>query len=168
MRKKRSPIWNMAKVDLATLVQNSSSFSTILRHFGLNNIGGNINTLKTRLDSEDINYSHIKSGRGSNAGRMFNSCAVPLEQVMVENSNYSRCFLKKRIIKDGIIEYVCDICQSGPSWNDKRLVLVLDHINGVRNDNRKENLRFLCPNCNSQSDTFAGRRKQYGKKTIFV
>jgi 5-methylcytosine-specific restriction endonuclease McrA len=43
--------------------------------------------------------------------------------------------------------------------------MVLDHINGIPNDNRIENLRFLCPNCNSQTDTFAGRNTNRNKKS---
>jgi len=46
----------------------------------------------------------------------------------------------------------------GPMWNDKPLVLQIDHINGVSNDNRIENLQILCPNCHTQTVTFAGRR----------
>jgi hypothetical protein len=45
----------------------------------------------------------------------------------------------------------------GPNWNNKGLVLQLDHINGVHNDNRVENLRILCPNCHSQTDTFCAK-----------
>ena len=50
------------------------------------------------------------------------------------------------------------------SWHGKPLSLVLDHINGIFNDNRKKNLRFLCPNCNSQTVTFAGKKLR-NKKT---
>jgi 5-methylcytosine-specific restriction endonuclease McrA len=45
-------------------------------------------------------------------------------------------------------------------WNGIPLVLVLDHINGKNNDNRQNNLRLLCPNCNSQQSTFAGKNKK--------
>ena len=45
-------------------------------------------------------------------------------------------------------------------WNGKPLVLILDHINGNAEDNRYENLRFVCPNCNSQLPTFTGRNKK--------
>jgi hypothetical protein len=54
----------------------------------------------------------------------------------------------------------CEICEIGSSWNNKPLVLQLDHINGINNDNRLENLRLLCPNCHSQTDTFSGKHKR--------
>ena len=79
---------------------------------------------------------------------------------MTENSTYSRNHLKKRLIKNGILENKCDICGLLPEWQEQKLVMVLDHINGIRNDNRKENLRLLCPNCNSQQSTFAGKRNK--------
>lgn len=83
--------------------------------------------------------------------------AIPLEEAMVENSTYQRGALKRRLICEGLIENECSICAAKPIWQGKPLVLVLDHINGVNNDHRFENLRLLCPNCNSQTDTFAGR-----------
>ena len=54
----------------------------------------------------------------------------------------------------------CAICGIGPVWCDQPLVLQLDHINGVNNDNRIENLCYLCPNCHSQTPTFAGRNSR--------
>lgn len=91
--------------------------------------------------------------------------AIPLEEVLVENSTYSRYNLKKRLLKAGFMPYVCGECGRGPEWNGKPLTLVLDHKNGVNNDNRAENLRYLCPNCNSQMPTFAGRNiGRYGPR----
>jgi hypothetical protein len=58
----------------------------------------------------------------------------------------------------GLYPYVCSECGQLPEWNGKPLVLQVDHINGDPTDNRPENLRFLCPNCHTQTDTFAGRK----------
>lgn len=79
---------------------------------------------------------------------------------LVENSPHGRSIVKRFIIKNNLIEYKCEQCKCDPIWNNKKLVLVLDHINGINNDNRIENLRFLCPNCNSQMDTFCGKNKK--------
>jgi len=79
------------------------------------------------------------------------------EEVFVENSTYARHNIKRRLIKQKMIEYVCQDCGIDRNWNGKKLSLQLDHINGVNNDNRIENLRFLCPNCHSQTDNFSGK-----------
>ncbi|QZE11799.1 hypothetical protein SEA_FRANCOB_241 [Streptomyces phage Francob] len=66
--------------------------------------------------------------------------------------------VRKAILDGDLISYVCE-CGQGPEWNGKPLVLQLDHINGDAYDNRLENLRFLCPNCHTQTDTFCGRNR---------
>jgi 5-methylcytosine-specific restriction endonuclease McrA len=71
----------------------------------------------------------------------------------------SRASIRKIIIKDNLIEYKCLECNI-QTWNNKSLSLHLDHINGIGNDNRLENLRFLCPNCHSQTETYTGRNKK--------
>ena len=88
------------------------------------------------------------------------------EAILIPNSRVGRGCLKKYLIKHNLIPYKCQQCGGGDSWEGKPLVLVIDHINGIRNDNRIENLRFLCPNCNSQMDTFCGKntRKVKAKK----
>jgi hypothetical protein len=64
-----------------------------------------------------------------------------------------------------LLEFSCSECGLD-SWLGKSLVLELDHINGIRSDNRLENLRLLCPNCHSQTETFRGRNRCLGKATI--
>lgn len=87
----------------------------------------------------------------------------PLEQVMVENSTYARHLIKKRIIEDELLPYKCSICGIEAIWNNKPMPLILDHINGINNDNRIENLRFVCSNCDSQLETYKSRNKAYKK-----
>lgn len=83
----------------------------------------------------------------------------PLSEILVEDSTYARIHLKRRLIEEKILPYICALCDQEPEWQGQKLVLVLDHINGINNDNRRENLRFLCPNCNSQTSTFSGRNR---------
>lgn len=72
--------------------------------------------------------------------------------------------VKKFIILHKLIKYQCSLCSIVDSHNGKPLVLHLDHINGIRTDNRLENLRFLCPNCHSQTDTYCGKNKGKNSK----
>lgn len=82
---------------------------------------------------------------------------IPINEVLVENSKYIYSDLKKKLIKHNLIEEKCYECGLNNFWNNKELILQLDHINGIHNDNRIENLRFLCPNCHSQTETFCGK-----------
>lgn len=79
------------------------------------------------------------------------------EDVFVENSTYARHRLKERIIKQELIPYECSVCGMPPEWQGKPMSFVLDHINGINNDNRLENLRFVCHNCDSQLPTYKSR-----------
>lgn len=78
-------------------------------------------------------------------------------EVFIVDSTHPRHRVKERLIKEKLIEYKCQCCFNPGEHNGLPLVLQLDHINGINNDNRLENLRFLCPNCHAQSDTYAAK-----------
>jgi hypothetical protein len=81
----------------------------------------------------------------------------PLSEILVERSSYTnRVQLKKRLVAAGLLAYACDGCGIA-DWRGRPLVLQLDHLNGVNDDHRLENLRLLCPNCHSQTSTFCGK-----------
>lgn len=64
-----------------------------------------------------------------------------------------------RILKDfNLLPYECE-CEISDYYNNKEIVLQLEHINGIRNDNRLENLKFLCPNCHSLTETYGAKNK---------
>ena len=67
--------------------------------------------------------------------------------------------LKKRLLAEGLLKNKCSACGVPDSWNRKPLVLELDHINGNSKDHRLENLRILCPNCQSQTSTFRNKKR---------
>lgn len=82
--------------------------------------------------------------------------------IFCENSKARREYIKRLIILNELIEYKCGECGMGTIWNEKIISLQLDHINGVRNDNRIENLRFLCPNCHSQTESYCNKNRSNG------
>jgi len=156
---KTSPVWTTPPNEFEEIIKKASSIADVLRHFNFAN--GMHKTIIARCKQDNIDISHIQLGIGSNKGKTFNKqCAIPLENVMTENSTYSRCHLKKRLLRNGMLENKCSICGQLPEWKGLNLVMVLDHINGIRDDNRKENLRLVCPNCNSQLPTFTGRQNK--------
>lgn len=83
---------------------------------------------------------------------------LSLNELLVDNRpQTSRTHLKKRLIKSGLLIEKCFECGLGDEWNGKKIVLQLEHKNGKNKDNRLENLCLLCPNCHSQTKTFAGK-----------
>lgn len=86
---------------------------------------------------------------------------LPLEQILVKESKYlgGGAHLKRRLISNNVLKNECYICGL-TNWQDQPITLQIDHINGVNNDNRIENLRILCPNCHSQTPTFTGRKNK--------
>jgi len=140
---------------LEPIVAKSECIRDVLRHLGICSTGGSSSFIRDKIDELEIDRSHFM-GKKIN-GRT--SLAYDLSELLVENSNYNRTHLKNRLLKEGILKNKCSICDL-EEWQGKPLVMVLDHVNGVNNDNRIENLRMLCPNCNSQQPTFAGRKQK--------
>jgi HNH endonuclease len=83
---------------------------------------------------------------------------TPLAEILVRDSTYCRTNLKRRLYEEGLKQPRCEECHQGEIWRGRQMSLILDHINGVSNDNRLENLRILCPNCAATLDTHCGRK----------
>jgi Zn finger protein HypA/HybF involved in hydrogenase expression len=157
-RAKRSILWKIPKEELIEIVKQSSTITQVLNKYGLDNKGGNHHTLKKRLIEDNIDYSHITSGCNHNKGKTFAfKPFLSNEEIFVENSSFNRTHLKARIIRQKLLEYKCVDCGLSGMWNNKPISLHIDHINGISDDNRLNNLRFLCPNCHSQTHTYAGK-----------
>jgi hypothetical protein len=86
--------------------------------------------------------------------------AKPLDEILIERSTYARSNLKARLYAEGLKTPVCELCGQGTLWQGKPMGLILDHVNGVRDDNRLENLRIVCPNCAATLDTHCGRKNR--------
>lgn len=79
---------------------------------------------------------------------------MPIAQLLVGRRN--RTHVKIRLLRAGLLRNQCSHCGI-QEWRGKPLVMHLDHVNGVKNDNRLANLRMLCPNCHSQTETYSGK-----------
>ena len=157
-KKKSSVIWLTPVEIFREVVISSKTLAEVMRRLGVQAQAGNYKTIKTRLKKEGIDTSHLPIGRCDyNKGRTIIIEKIPLDKILVEHSSYNRTCLKKRLLESGLLRNECCVCGQGPEWFSKPLVLVLDHINGVSDDNRLLNLRMLCPNCNAQQPTFCGR-----------
>ncbi len=165
MKLRRSPIWKISRDQLIEIVKQSSTISQILAHFNILNKGHNYRTLKRRFEEDNIDFTHIKLGLASNKGRQFIREKSALSSILIEHSSFNRSHLKIRLLKEGVLKNECYLCGQLPIWNDKPLSLQLDHINGVSDDNRVNNLRILCPHCHSQTANFAGKNKHRQIKT---
>jgi len=88
------------------------------------------------------------------------------DQFFTANSTKTNSIVKQRILQYNLILYECNHCDIKDSWNGDIINLHLDHINGDNRDNRLDNLRFLCPNCQSQTDTYCGKGVNNGRMKV--
>lgn len=141
-------------------VAASRSYSEALRRLGLRPAGGNHATLKTCVARWEISVEHFdpraaQRARASGTGR-----ARPLAEVLVEHSTFHRGHLKERLYREGLKERRCEQCGQGEVWRGRPMGLILDHINGVADDHRLENLQIVCPNCAATLETHCGRQNR--------
>lgn len=151
-------VWKDKELVLSAVRENVS-LSGVLRSLGLPATGGHWHTLRKYLALYSADTSHF-TGQAHNRGKTFPGLkGVPLDEVLVVGRWFSRSALKVKLLKAKLLVAECAFCKIS-EWQGSKLSLHLDHINGIPNDNRLENLRLLCPNCHSQTDTYCGRNKK--------
>jgi hypothetical protein len=132
-------------------VDNCSSMRQVLNHLGYAVSGASTKMVRKKI--EDFGLVEPKWGSRSNRRK-------ELDEILIENSTYiSSGNLKRRLIKEGLLKNECKICKIS-EWLGKPITLQLDHENGIHDDNRLSNLRILCPNCHTQTETWGGKKRQ--------
>jgi hypothetical protein len=141
---------NIEKVK--NIIQSSETKTDVLNKLGLKNNGGNYNSLTSFIKSHNIDISHFNFKKPLKIELNFTKKG--LEEILVKNSLYkSSNHLKSRLYNNQLKTRICELCGQNENWQGKKMSLILDHINGDRYDNRLENLRIVCPNCNATLET---------------
>ena len=157
----KSKIEQLSDEQFKEIIKTNYSYADCLEEIDLSRKNGEaVKKLKDRIEQLNCSTEHFnlkKTKRGT-------THSYSLNEILVKNSPYNSSYhLKQRLIDENLLEYKCSICGID-SWQDKKIILQLDHINGINTDNRLSNLRLLCPNCHSQTDTFSGKNIKYKKQ----
>ncbi len=152
------PISDLTKEQLETHARESTNWKELMTKCGYTNYGCRY-YLQKKLYMNDISIDHFVK---QTSNKRYTD-----EEIFKENSEYTsmQC-VKHKLINKYKWKYECNICKISV-WNNQSITLDIDHINGNHSDNRMENLRFLCPNCHSQTDTYKGRNvknKEHSKE----
>jgi hypothetical protein len=148
--------WQEKKEEILNWIQESNY--TISKCELCLRLNVRIATLNTNLKKIGIDYDGNMSSKGVRT--------LTNDNIFITNSPAPNSRVRARILSDNLLEYKCNECGIIDTWNNKSINLQLDHINGIRNDNRLINLRWLCPNCHSQTSTFCSKNRNTNKSEV--
>jgi hypothetical protein len=145
-----------SKDKLEEIAKDCTSVAQVMKKLGLKPCGGNQTYMRKRLKFLDVDISHFL-GNASNRGKA--PCnKKKWSDILVhrESENKEKSSRLRRALVEYGREYKCEAtgCIIQDQWIGKKITLQIDHKNGNTSDNRPENLRFLCPNCHSQTENW--------------
>ena len=145
--------------EFVNLIKSSLNKKEVLFKLGYTTAGNSwgYTKIKNRMEILHLTSADFK---GKQVLANAKAKSIDPQKLFKQNCQHHHCVLLRYIIKNNLLQYKCAICGI-KSWQGKTLSLELDHINGINNDNRLENLRFLCPNCHSQTSTFGAKNSSF-------
>ena len=153
---RESKINQLSKEEFALIVAKSKCWAEVVRAIGYSITSSKVyDIVKLRVLRDDLDVTHFIQQKRRE---------LSFDDVFCINSTVNQSTLRRWYIKEELAPYVCAICGQEPFWNHQELSLTLDHINGINGDNQPKNLRWVCPNCDRQLDTFGGKNKKHEKK----
>jgi hypothetical protein len=145
---------------LEQAVAESTSYAGVMRDLGLRPAGGTHAHLSRQIKKFEIDTSHF-TGSAHTKGKPARN-RMTWEEILVQrppgSARVKPHLLRRALIEAGV-EYKCFLCGLGADWCGNPLTLHVDHIDGDPLDSRLHQIRFLCPNCHSQTPTWAGRNR---------
>lgn len=159
----KQPSWTDEQLRAA--VAETKTIREALKRLNVNGRGDNYKTFHKHARRLGLDTSHfVGSAHLAGQARLNLASRRPLESILVQNSEYENTKrLAQRLVREGVLERRCYECEL-TEWRGQPMPLELDHINGDRRDNRRENLRFLCPNCHALTPTFRGLNATAAKR----
>lgn len=142
--------------ELLKAVKESTSVAETMRKLGLKPKGTYYTVFHNKIKEKKIDISHFISIVNKKAHNKLSKNDF-IKKNCIKGKYYHSNRLKHKLIEFGILNNKCEICKNKGIWKGKHLILQIDHKNGNRKDNRIENLRLLCPNCHSQTETFGNK-----------
>lgn len=140
------------------------SVADFCRMVGWKPVGGNYRIFYKYVKEYNLDISHF-TGQKSNLGNK-NNVGLPEERFFRKDKLIKSSDLMKKLLSIGR-EYRCENKNCGISeWHGKAIKLQIHHIDGDHFNNELDNLQILCPNCHSQTDTYAGKKNKKGERTI--
>ena len=140
--------------ELKDAISASVSIRESIIKLNLAPYGGNYRTIKKSIEYYKIDTSHFT---GQNiSGRKLPKRRLDVNEYLINGSTVQSNKLRRYLLEANIFEHKCYKCNLF-EWNNQPIPLELEHINGINNDNRLDNLTLLCPNCHAQTSTYRGK-----------
>ncbi len=145
---------------LKQICKNSYTIAEVIKKLGLIPSGGNYATIKRKIKKFNVDISHFKGQGWAKNKSTIHKANYNAEEVLCKNSVVTQKTLRNYIKRHKLIEYKCNICGCDGNWQNSKISLELDHIDGDSKNNVLSNLRYLCPNCHALTSTYRGKNKK--------